>query len=40
MTTLEAMGLMVDPLSRELRRLPAMLGLAHVAQPTLLKKGS
>jgi predicted aspartyl protease len=25
-TTLEAMGYMVDPLSRDLRRLPAMLG--------------
>ena len=35
MTTLEAMGLMVDPLSRDLRPLPAMLGLAHSAQPVL-----
>jgi len=35
MTTLEAMGLMVDPLSRDLRPLPTVLGLAHSAQPFL-----
>ena len=29
-TTLEAMGLMVDPLSRRLRLLPAMLGYAQL----------
>ncbi len=38
MTTLEAMGLLVDPLSRELRRLPAVLGLAYFAQPSLQKR--
>ena len=38
MTTLEAMGLMVDPLSRDLRPLPAVLGLAHSAQPSLTKQ--
>ncbi len=39
MTTLEAMGLMVDPLSRELKHLPAMLGLAFQAQPKLTRRG-
>ena len=38
MTTLESMGLMVDPLSRELRRLPTMLGVAYAAQPKLTRR--
>ncbi|MEE9294557.1 MAG: hypothetical protein V3W34_06320 [Phycisphaerae bacterium] len=38
MTTLEAMGLMIDPLSRDLRTLPATLGLAHSRHPSLLHK--
>lgn len=32
-TTLEAMGYMVDPLSRDLRRLPAMLAGLHRSTP-------
>ena len=37
MSTLEAMGLMIDPLSGDLRPLPAMLGPAYSSHPCLMR---